>query len=233
MTVHAAVILIPPLLPLRRNHLLKPSSLCAQFHHLLLQTTHFKNVQEKFESHFLWGASRLLLLLSPAMQDDPGSSLCTTSPDPDLSQNVSDSQQHTVVADQRGGAHSGDKAAFHPKKNRGKGGADIPPFPRVITTSPAWCADLPWLHTDRDNRELEELKAGRCQQIVSVLGAVSILQAEEKGDISPEELSKCWKLPSAASIEDLPPTLPLIHNPGRRERVVQPLRWMEQQRLDG
>lgn len=49
-----------------------------------------------------------------------------------------------------------------------------------------------------------------------LIGAVSVLPAKEKGDVSPQELSKCWKLPSASSIEDLPPTS-LIHNPGRWE----------------
>lgn len=147
---------------------------------------------------------------------------CTTSPDPDLSQSVSDSQQHTVVADLRGGAHSGIKlhcisSATTKKKKKKKSekrGAH-PTISRVTTTSPAWCAALSgWPCRRQGGPGTYGTRTGTVAADY-LLGAVSVLQTEETGDISPEELSKCWKLPSAASIEDLPPTLPLIHNPGR------------------
>lgn len=63
---------------------------------------------------------------------------CTTSPDPDLSQSVSDCQQHTVVVAERGGAHGRIKllcVSSVKKKKRGP----RPSASRVPPTSRARC----------------------------------------------------------------------------------------------
>lgn len=92
---------------------------------------------------------------------------CTTSPDPDLSQSVSDSQQHTVVADQRGGAQSGIKLhciSSNTKKEEKKGGSSLHfqtsnNFTGLLRGSLRLCVRL-W------TGELKELKQERCQQII-------------------------------------------------------------------
>lgn len=71
----------------------------------------------------------------------------------------------------------------------------------------------PWLQTTRtrdENRDAARRLSDRC--------CVSFADGRKKGDVCPEELSKCWKLPSAASIVDLPPTLPILKPRRERER---------------
>lgn len=158
---------------------------------------------------------------------------CTTSHDPDRSQSLSLSQKHIVLLDRRDGAHSRIKrhcVSFERDNNTDKEGR-IWPFIQLqqlrrpgVLVSPA-------------GRGCRRGGLGTETGTVSadcLIGAVSVSPTREKADASLQELSKCWKLPSASSIEDLPPTS-LIHDPGRweereRERVLQPLRWMEQQK---
>lgn len=147
MTVHVVFLSLPTSPPLPSSA--EPSlsscncfAFCAHFYQPRLQTCHVKDpwrARKVCESlpHFPsggWRARAVLLYCSPPprrcvcfLQDNPGSSLRTTSPDPDLSQSVSDSQQHTVVADQRGGAHS--RIKLHSITARI--GGRIPPFPEL------------------------------------------------------------------------------------------------------
>lgn len=116
----------------------------------------------------------------------------TTSPDPDLSQSVSsDSQQHTVVADQRGGARSGIELHFIQKDREGerereeRKGGRIPPFLELQQLHrPLLCRFL--LLAVAAGEEEEEEEPGTCGTKTgtvpanSPLGAVSALRTEER-----------------------------------------------------
>lgn len=69
----------------------------------------------------------------------------------------------------------------------------------------------PWLHTGRTGTY--GTKTGTIP--TNLQGVVLVLQRKwkEKQHCLGGTL-KCWKLPSRASIEDLPPTLPQFHNTG-------------------
>lgn len=161
---------------------------------------------------------------------------CTTSPDPDLSQILSDSRQHNTLnvealADQRGCAYSRIKLhciSFKKNRTKKRGGASIPPFPEFQQLHrPSSVLISPAAH--RENRELTELKT-RTVPADHLLGALSIFAygRKKKATFPRRKSPSVGKLPSfAASIEDLPPTLPLIPESVRRERVVQPLRTLD------
>lgn len=137
----------------------------------------------------------------------------TTSHDPDLSQSLSLSQKHIALLDRRDGAHSRIKlhcVSSKREKNTEKEGR-ISPFSQLQQLQ------RPGVLLSLAGRGCRRGELGTETGTVSadrLIGAVSVLPTREKGDVSLQELSKCWKLPSASSIEDLPPTSP-IHNPGR------------------
>lgn len=154
------------------------------------------------------------------MQDNPGSSLAQRHPIP-ISPKASAIVSNTLWWWMNGAVRTAERdrapvCLIQKGKKRGTGGGDA--SHHFQSSSQLHRAGVLISRAGRGCTQGQPGTRGNKRGAVPadyLLGALTVLQTEEKGTVSPEELAKCWKLPSAASIEDLPPTLPLIHRTGR------------------